>query len=295
MNELAISTSTERNLFRIRIDLGYDGTHFFGWAKQPGLRTVQGELESALALMLRVPADQINLTVGGRTDAGVHARGQVSHLDIAEDQMAKLQGRSASVSGIARKVNGALKRLQASDIHVHDVTVVPPAFDARFSALTRRYEYRVRPLGVRSDPLTRHFTVDLDREVDLTLLQDASQTFLGLQDFSSFCKAREGATEVRTLLDFTWRRQPDGVLSAHIAADAFCHSMVRSLVGGVLGVATGRYTLADLAELASAKTRSSTIRVMPPHGLSLEAIEYPETEFLAVRATQTRAKRATLN
>jgi len=295
MNSLDLALSSQARPVRIRIDLGYDGTHFSGWAKQPGLRTVQGELESALALMLRVPAETINLTVGGRTDAGVHARGQVCHLDVTQDQISKLQGRTPHISGIPRKINGALKRIQAGDIYVHDVVVVPVTFDARFSALTRRYEYRVRPVDVRSDPLTRHFTVDLDREVDLGVLEDASRTLLGLQDFSSFCKARPGATAVRTLLEFTWTREPDGVLSARIAADAFCHSMVRSLVGGVLGVATGRYTVNVLADLTAARTRSSTIRVMPPHGLSLQEIEYPEESLFDVRAEQTRAKRSHLD
>ena len=277
---------------RVRLDLAYDGTDFSGWAAQPGLRTVQGELEKALATLLRVP--EARLTVGGRTDAGVHARGQVAHLDVEPARLAKWDGRPAEtpVEELrARRLNGVLKR-GAPDISIHSVREVPRAFDARFSPLRRRYEYRIRPEGVRRDPLSARFTVDVPRWLDLDAMQRAADELLGLNDFTTFCKAREGATAIRDLLLFEWRRAEDGVLAARIEADAFCHSMVRALVGAVVAVGSGRLAHDELIELRDARERSSRFTVMPAHGLSLEEIAYPADEELADRAEQTRARRA---
>ncbi|WP_233615662.1 tRNA pseudouridine(38-40) synthase TruA [Leucobacter chromiisoli] len=288
----------------MRLDLGYDGTDFHGWAGQPGLRTVQGELEAAIAVLLRVPAESVSLTVGGRTDAGVHARGQVAHVDVSESQLEKWSGRraragdpdagSAEAARLrARRVNGVLKR-SAADIVVHSVREVPAAFDARFSALRRRYEYRLRGEGSRRDPLTARFTADVPRELDLHRMRRASERLLGLNDFTSFCKARDGATAVRTLLDFSWRVTDDGAYAARIEADAFCHSMVRALVGGVVAVGSGRIAETELDELLHARRRTSRFTVMPAHGLSLEEIAYPPYTELAERAERTRARRAPL-
>lgn len=271
---------------RVRLDLGYDGSAFHGWAAQPGLRTVQGELEAAVAVLLRCPAEAVSLTVGGRTDAGVHARGQVAHLDLDTDQLSRLM----SGEDGARRLNGALRRF-ASDITIHRITKVPSAFDARFSALRRRYEYRVRDARARRDPLTARFTVDVPRALDLQVMRRASESLLGLDDFTSFCKAREGATAVRTLLDFSWRETEDGAYAARIEADAFCHSMVRALIGGVTAVGSGRIDAAQLLEIKEARQRSNRFAVMPAHGLSLEEIVYPPADELAARAEQTRARR----
>ena len=280
---------------RLRIDLAYDGTDFSGWALQPGLRTVQGELERALGVLLRT--ENARLTVGGRTDAGVHARGQVAHLDVTAEQFAKWQGRGAADAHgggddelRARRLNGVLKRA-APDIAVHTVRVVPTAFDARFSALKRRYEYRLRGEGSRRDPLTARFTADVPRRLDLEAMQRASDELLGLQDFTTFCKAREGATAVRELLKFEWRETEDGAYAASIQADAFCHSMVRALVGSIVAVGSGRLEEQELPRLRDARERTSRFTVMPAHGLSLEEISYPEDHELAARAEQTRARR----
>lgn len=280
---------------RLRLDLGYDGTAFAGWAKQPGLRTVQGELERALSVIIRRPAADVSVTVAGRTDAGVHARGQVCHWDVTQTELERLWGRSGSLDAVACRINGVLKRHGVQDVIVYRVTEAPSGFDARFGALSRRYEYRVRPAGERPDPLDRTYTVNLTHGVDLAAVQDASQTFLGLQDFSSFCKAREGSTAVRTVLEFGWLRNDSGVLVGSITADAFCHSMVRSLVGAVIGVGAGKLSLEELVSLTEARSRSSKITVMPPHGLSLEHIEYPEDSELESRALQTRARRDPLS
>ncbi|QIK64900.1 tRNA pseudouridine(38-40) synthase TruA [Leucobacter viscericola] len=268
---------------RLRFDLAYDGTEFSGWATQPGLRTVQGELESAIAFLLRV--EGVRLTVGGRTDAGVHARGQVAHLDVTEEQLA--QDRLS-----ARKLNGILKRSSA-DIAVHSVREVPGEFDARFGALRRRYEYRLRDKRAKRDPLTARFTADVPRTLDLDAMQRAADELLGLNDFTTFCKAREGATAVRDLLSFEWRVTEDGAYAARIEADAFCHSMVRALVGAVVAVGSGRIAEAELRELRDARERTSRFTVMPACGLSLEEITYPADEDLAARAEQTRARRET--
>ena len=283
-----VSTSTDAansETCRLRIDLGYDGSDFHGWAKQPGLRTVQGELERALAVLLRVPSEDVTVVVGGRTDAGVHARGQVAHLDVARISVSRVT---------ARRLHGVLRRF-APDIVVHDVSSVPPEFDARFSALRRRYEYRVRSSDTRRDPLTSRYTVELSHTLDLDAMQRASHSLLGLRDFTTFCKARDGATAVRTLIDFTWRETEDGALAARIEADAFCHSMVRALTGAVVAVGAGRLTQDDLDSLADARERTSRFSVLPAHGLSLEEIVYPEADELASRAHQTRARRGAID
>lgn len=268
---------------RLRLDLAYDGTEFSGWAVQPGLRTVQGELESAIGFLLR--DEDVRLTVGGRTDAGVHARGQVAHLDVREEQLDS--GRMH-----ARKLNGILKR-SAPDIAVHSVREVPVHFDARFGALRRRYEYRLRDERAKRDPLTARFTADVPRTLDLEAMQRAADELLGLNDFTTFCKAREGATAVRDLLSFEWRVSEDGAYAARIEADAFCHSMVRALVGAVVAVGSGRIAEAELRQLRDARERTSRVTVMPARGLSLEEITYPADEDLAARAEQTRARRET--
>lgn len=276
---------------RMRLDLGYDGTDFSGWGIQPVLRTVQGELEAALALLLRAGASDTTpgprLTVAGRTDAGVHARGQVAHLDVTSAQLAAW---GSDARQRTRKLNGVLKRT-ATDIVVHGVSEAPEGFDARFSALRRRYEYRLRGEGVHKDPLTARFTADVHRELDLAVMQRASDELLGLNDFTTFCRARVGSTAVRDLLCFEWRELADGAFAARIEADAFCHSMVRALVGAVVAVATGRITEQELIELRDAHERTSKFAVMPAHGLSLEEISYPAAEELGERAELTRARR----
>lgn len=290
-----MNTEPETPIVRVRLDLAYDGTDFAGWATQPGLRTVQGELERALGVLLRV--SEPRLTVGGRTDAGVHARGQVAHLDVTAEQLEKWGGRAASERSEAelarlraRKLNGVLKR-GAGDIAVHSVRVVPAAFDARFGALRRRYEYRLRDDAARRDPLTARFTAEVGHPLDLAVMQRAADELLGLNDFTTFCKAREGATAVRDLLSFEWRRTDDGAYAARIEADAFCHSMVRAIVGAVVAVGSGRISEEELVELRDARARSSRFTVMPAHGLSLEEIAYPADADLAARAEQTRARR----
>lgn len=273
---------------RIRLDLRYDGTDFSGWAAQPGLRTVEGELSAALTTVLR-SEQPVRLTVAGRTDAGVHARGQVAHLDADPAAWAALPGRSDRTAEEA-----ALSRLRGilpGDLTVRAVTVAPAGFDARFSALQRRYLYRLCDRPETADPLRRRDTVSTKRELDVDAMHSAAQELLGLHDFAAFCKKREGATTVRTLLDYAWRRAADGTLEATVVADAFCHSMVRSLVGAVVPVGEGRRSVEWPAEVLRAAVRDTGVTVMPPHGLSLEEVTYPDDAGLAARATEARAVR----
>ncbi len=269
---------------RLRMDLAYDGGDFHGWATQPGLRTVQGELESALATVLRV--DGPTVVCAGRTDTGVHARGQVVHLDVEPQALAAAAGRydGDPCDALARRLDGLLP----ADLRVRRVVAAPDGFDARFSPLWRRYAYRVTD-GV-PDPLTRHHVLAWPRPLDVDALNAASASLLGLHDFAAFCKQREGATTVRTLLDLAWTRDGD-LVTGTVRADAFCHHMVRSLVGCLLAVGEGRRPVAWPAEVLAAGVRDPAVTVVPPHGLTLEEVAYPPDADLAARAGTTRARR----
>lgn len=278
------------DVVRARLDFSYDGSAFHGWARQPGLRTVQAHLEEGLARIVRA---EVPLTVAGRTDAGVHARGQVAHADIPRAAWERLPGRSGRTPGeaLARKLNG----VTAADVVVHAAAEAPAGFDARFSALERRYVYRIADASSPRDPLARHQQWWLDRDFDVARADAGSATLTGLRDFAPFCKAREGATTIRDLLEFSWTRPdsgPDaGIVCATVRADAFCHSMVRSLVGAVVLVATGQRDEAWLAAVAAQRTRSEAVTVAPAHGLTLEQVSYPPDSELASRAEAIRAKR----
>jgi tRNA pseudouridine38-40 synthase len=272
---------------RLRIDLAYDGTDFRGWATQPGLRTVQGVLEAALATALRV--SEAGVVCAGRTDTGVHARGQVVHLDVADEALASSAGRSQDppAEALLRRLNGILP----PDVRVRRVAEAPDGFDARFSALWRRYAYRVADRPETVDPLTRRHVLAWARRLDLDLLNEASAALVGHHDFASFCKKREGATTIRTLLDLGWERDATGVAVATVRADAFCHSMVRALVGCLLAIGEGRRPVAWAGEVLGARVRDPAVIVAHAHGLTLEEVGYPADEELAARAGQTRAKR----
>ena len=272
---------------RIRIDLAYDGSDFHGWAVQPGLRTVQGALEAALAVALREP--EASVVCAGRTDTGVHARGQVVHLDVDEGAVERSAGRSDEppLEALLRRLNGILD----PDVRVRRVVAAPDGFDARFSALWRRYAYRVIDAPAAVDPLTRTHVLAWPRPLDLAALNEAAALLVGEHDFASFCRKREGATTIRTLLDLAWVRDDQGVLVATVRADAFCHSMVRSLVGCLLAVGDGRRPVAWAEQILRAGARDPSVTVAPAHGLTLEEVRYPADVELANRAVVTRAKR----
>lgn len=276
---------------RIRLDIAYDGTHFRGWARQPGLRTVQGVLEAALG---RIVGSDVQFVVAGRTDAGVHATGQVAHVDLDEAQWARVEarhGRAAhdpggSIAGRMRGVLGAYP-----DVTVTRSAVAPEGFDARFSAVWRRYRYRLADEAAGYDPLLRHDTTTIRGRLDADAMDAAARSLVGLHDFAAYCKAREEATTIRTLLDYRWTRGTDGVLVAEVKADAFCHSMVRALVGACAAVGEGRLDVEDVAVLRDARVRTSEFKVLAARGLTLTEVGYPADDLLAARAEQTRNRR----
>lgn len=282
---------------RIRLGIAYDGTEFSGWSRQPTLRTVQGVLEEALETLFRRTGVLPRLTVAGRTDAGVHARGQVAHLDVPERALATVarprRGRAEGDTGwagvLARRVTGILGA--DSDVVITSADLAPAGFDARFSALWRRYEYLVADASAAHDPLTRRSTVAYPRSLDVEAMDAAAGSLLGLHDFATFCKPRAEATTIRTLQHYGWRRRADGVLVASLQADAFCHSMVRALVGACVAVGEGRLDPSDPLALLRATERTSAFKVMPAKGLVLTEVGYPDDDELEARAKQTRARR----
>jgi tRNA pseudouridine38-40 synthase len=284
---------------RIRLDIAYDGTDFFGWAVQPGYRTVQGQIEEGLAAILKRHQPTPALVVAGRTDSGVHALGQVAHFDLTPDQVDSLvrikRGRGAPkhqtdlATMVQRRLGGIL--VTQPEIIIRRATLAPAGFDARFSALWRRYEYRISDTGALRDPLQRLRTTWHGFKLDLAAMQEAAATLIGLHDFATYCKPRPGATTIRTLQSFEWRRDPDGVLVATLQADAFCHSMVRALVGACVSVGEGKLVGARLVDLRIERARTSEFKVMQAHGLTLMEVGYPEDAGMAIRAAQTRARR----
>jgi len=221
------------------------------------------------------------LTVAGRTDAGVHARGQVAHADLPSVAW------HAVGQGAARRLAGLLP----PDVRVRAIGRAPDGFDARFSALWRRYSYRVCDDPAAADPLRRHDTLWHPRRVDVAAMNEAAGACLGEHDFAAFCRRREGASTVRELLRLEWAREARGVALATAAADAFCHNMVRALVGAMLAVGDGRRPTAWPAEVLAAGARDPAVVVVAPHGLCLEEVRYPAAVGLAARAEATRRYR----
>jgi len=277
---------------RIRLDIAYDGTHFRGWAHQPGLRTVQGTIEGALG---RILGGSPRLVVAGRTDAGVHASGQVAHVDLDEAQQGRLLQRrprhdaTDPVDALAPRIVGVLG--QYPDVTVRRTSLAPEGFDARFSAVWRRYAYRIADRRTGYDPMERHRTTTVRAHLDEQAMDAAARSLIGLHDFAAYCKPREGATTIRTLLEFDWHRDAAGILIANVKADAFCHSMVRALVGACVAVGEGRLDVEDVASLRDDGVRTSEFKVLAARGLSLTEVGYPADDLLALRAEQTRARR----
>jgi len=270
----------DQNPVRLRLDLAYDGAGFHGWAAQSALRTVQDVTQAAIGRMLGMPAGPV-LTVAGRTDAGVHARGQVAHADVpagAWDQVSPMAGRR-------------LNRLLPPDIRLLSVAVAPDGFDARFSALWRRYSYRVCDDPAAADPLRRGDTLWHRAPLDLGRMNQAGAACLGEHDFAAFCRRREGGTTVRELLQLSWTRLSPGIAVAAVTADAFCHNMVRALAGALLAIGDGRRDPQWLADLLAARVRDPAVRVAPPHPLCLEEVRYPPAAQLPGCAAATRRVR----
>lgn len=277
---------------RLRLDLAYRGAPFHGWARQPGLLTVQGRLEEALSLISRQPAQ---LTVAGRTDAGVHARGQVAHLDVPQEFWLSLsRGREendqvrgerlrARLEGLAgRGLNGALA--------IKQVRVVSRDFDARFSALSRTYRYLICDDPRAQDPCR----LDIARTsspLEETTMQVAAQALCGEHDFLPFAKPREGATTVRTLHSFNISRPHPGIVQAMIRADAFCHSQVRFMMGALVEIGRGKYEPNWVGELLAAGVRDQRVPLADGRGLTLWEVAYPPEDEYALQAQKAKVVR----
>jgi tRNA pseudouridine38-40 synthase len=264
---------------RLRIDLGYDGTDFAGWAEQPGRRTVAGTLTDSLR---RLFGQVSGLTVAGRTDAGVHATGQVCQVDVEAQRWAALSGT------VIRRLAGLLP----ADVRAYSVTEVPASFDARFAATFRRYRYLVCDAECGVPPLLHRYVLDWPRPLELARLTEASQGLLGEHDFAAFCRRKEHGSMIRTLTALSWRRDPAGLVEAELRADAFCQAMVRSLVGALLAVGDGRRPPAWPAALLARTERANEVVVVPAHGLTLVEVGYPaRAEEYAAHVERTRRRR----
>ncbi|MXP20556.1 tRNA pseudouridine(38-40) synthase TruA [Gordonia sp. HNM0687] len=284
MSEPAVTASGDGGFCRLRFDISYDGTDFAGWAPQVGQRTVCGVLQDTVSTVLRVP---VRLTVAGRTDAGVHATGQVAHTDVPE---ASLDARS--IAGDPSRLVGRLAKMLPDDVRVRAVERISSDFDARFSALRRHYVYRLTDAVFGAEPIAARTTAAWRRPLDLDAMNAASQTLVGLHDFAAFCRRREGATTIRDLQRFDWSADADGVLTGHVSADAFCWSMVRSLVGAVASVGDGRRDIDWCHGLLAERTRSSDVPVAEARGLCLIGVDYPADDDLAARNEVTRDVRS---
>ena len=286
--EPAAALQGDGGLVRVRLDLGYDGTDFAGWAMQPGQRSVEQTLAEGLGQVLRL--DPVpRLAVAGRTDAGVHATGQVAHVDVPLAAWQAFPGRS--VRSPEQELVIRLAGVLPPDLRVFRAVLAAPGFEARFSAIRRRYAYRISDNPAGAPPLRRHDVLWHRRPLDVTAMTRAAATLVGLNDFAAFCKRRDGATTIRTLLTYRWERDDAGFAVATVVADAFCHSMVRALVGVVLPVGDGRRSIDWPAQVLFGAVRHPAVTVAPARGLVLEEVVYPDDEQLAQRAAEARTVR----
>ncbi len=274
---------------RLRLDIAYDGTDFTGWAAQVGQRTVAGVLDGALSTVFRAP---VRVCAAGRTDTGVHATGQVAHLDVPADALGHAHPRHRRPAdpeflALIRR----LARFLPEDVRVTGIRRAPAGFDARFSALRRHYAYRISSAAYGVQPQQARFVTPLPRPLDLDAMVAASAYLLGQHDFAAFCRHRPGATTIRELQRLDWDRDGD-LITAHVSADAFCWSMVRSLVGALLAVGEGRREPAWCATLLGADRRSSDFAAAPARGLTLIGVDYPPDDQLAARVEVTRDVRS---
>jgi tRNA pseudouridine38-40 synthase len=270
----------ESGFLRFRADFSYDGTNFNGWARQPELRTVQGELEKALAGLTRF---DIELVVAGRTDAGVHATAQVAHFDLPERDK---YGKEWKVEDLLYRLN----RMLDEDIRINSLSKAPPFFHARFSALRRKYIYKIADGRRQLEPLKRFDIATWYRDLDTNAMNEASQLLLGEHDFAAFCKTGGIGTTIRRLEKFEWKREGD-LLVAEVVADAFCYSMVRNLVGACVRVGEGRFEPNWIKDVLENRERVSESLVFPARGLTLVGVDYPIDSELESRAAVTIRRR----
>ena len=270
----------ESGFRRLRLDIAYDGTNFYGWGAQPDRRTIQDLIEEAISRISRTDVESI---VAGRTDAGVHATGQVVHVDLPD---AMFEG-DLTYKDLRYKLN----RILDEDVRIMDISDAPEGFHARFSALRRYYTYKIIDNNDVVPPQSRYDVASWYRPLDVDLMNHASALLLGTHDYAAFCKFREGGTTIRTLETYQWRRDREGYLVADVVADAFCYSMVRNLVGAIVCVADGRKDPEWISTLLENKERVSDSLVFPARGLTLYKVDYPDAAELLERAKKTVARR----
>ena len=266
----------ESGFLRLRLDFAYDGTQYYGWARQPGHRTIQSEIEGALGSIFNFTP---NVVTAGRTDAGVHATGAVAHVDVPD--------REFDVDNLAYRIN----RILDEDIRIRKVSRANPYFHARYSASARHYQYKLADASRELSPLERLDIAPWYRHLDLEILNQASALLLGEHDFAAFCKFRKNATTFRNLTRFDWVRREDGILIGSISADAFCYNMVRNLVGGVASVAEGRFDTQWILSVLEGKIRVAELNVFPSRGLTLVGVDYPPDDQLASQAAKVMSTR----
>jgi tRNA pseudouridine38-40 synthase len=278
---------------RFRLSFSYDGTDFFGWAKQPGLRTVQGELLAALTVIFGEDESDFGIRVAGRTDAGVHARHQQAHIELTEEQLDRL-GRNRGDIDNPRFLADRLNRILTDDLRVHSVAPAAEGFDARFSATFRRYRYRIADGLSGQNPLESRYTLNVFQNLDTLAMQAAALEVLGLHDFASFCRPRPGSTTIRELREVTVSRNAaaGNVIEIELLADAFCHNMVRSIVGALIAVGKGQATSADIRATLERASRTESYRVVAAKGLTLIEIGYPADDKLAEQAEMAKNLRS---
>ena len=282
-NEPAIDSGG--GFVRLRLDIAYDGTEFAGWAVQAGQRTVAGVLDDTLSTVFRTP---VQTRAAGRTDAGVHATGQVVHVDVPADALPHAFPRTPRTGDseflpLVRR----LARFLPAEVRVLDINRAAPGFDARFSALRRHYVYRLSTAPYGVEPQRARFVTPWRRPLDVAAMSAASRDLVGLHDFAAFCRHREGATTIRDLQRLDWTQDGD-LVTAHVTADAFCWSMVRSLVGALLAVGEHRREQGWCATLLTSTRRSSDFAAVPPQGLTLVGVDYPPDDQLEARTKVTR-------
>ncbi|MFE4668412.1 tRNA pseudouridine(38-40) synthase TruA [Streptomyces sp. NPDC056716] len=277
-----MSDEVQPGWVRVRLDLSYDGGGFHGWAKQAGgQRTVQGEIEDALRTVTRAGGVTYELTVAGRTDAGVHARGQVAHVDLPVEVWGEQREK------LLKRLAGRLPK----DVRVWRAREAAEGFNARFAALWRRYVYRVGDAPGGVDPLLRSHVLWHDWALDVEVMDAAAKSLVGEHDFAAYAKKRVGASTVREIFDFGVRRSGDGVVEIEVRADAFCHNQVRSMVGALLFVGDGHRGVEWPRKVLDAGVRDSAVHVVRPHGLTLEEVAYPADSLLRERQREARRVR----
>ncbi len=269
--------------FRFRLDLAYDGTDFYGFSKQSAYRTVAGELLSGLVKIFGEDDQDFRMRVAGRTDAGVHAQAQVLHLDLTSEQLKRIR----RGHGVAERLN----KIIAPDVRVISFEEAEPGFHARYSALSRRYRYSIADRSVVPNPMTSRYLLEILWHLEVEPMVEVAKEFIGLRDFRAFCKERDGTTTIRRLREISVKRRSNGVIDIEIEADAFCHNMVRSVVGALMSAGSGRTSVREVRKALSGQRNEHAYKVQAPQGLTLIKIAYPAKSKLAAQAELTQRTR----